>query len=401
MTAAVTKNQDIDDGAALIEAAYALQDEIRNCRAEIEARRRVPDALIEKLKDAGFFRMTMPVDWGGMELDPMTQMKAIEILAEADASVAWCVMIGSDTGYFSAFIDQDVARKMFPDVDMITGSTLTTTGRAEVVDGGYQVSGRMPFSSGCEHSDWFVVGCRVFSAGEPCVLDGGIPVTRQCFVPRRAVRILDTWDSLGLRGSGSHDLEIEGHFVPGAHSFSFQEFKPYRRSPLYVFPMSILLNFSSVPLGIAKSVVDEFSRRSHRPARTTFINGEITPPRDLCDEFFVQDAIGRAAAKLASSRAYLYSTIEGFWQTLKSGAEPRPEQVAHFYLVHTHVFESCKEAVDLVFKTSGGGAVYKRNVVEQKLRDIQTINQHVINSLRSYSVGGRLLLGLPPEEILL
>jgi len=401
MTAAAMRTQQTDDGAALIEAAYALQDEIHSCREEIESRRRVPDSLIGKLKDAGFFRMTMPRDWGGMELDPMTQMRAIEILAEADASVAWCVMIGSDTGYFSAFIDQDVARKMFPDVDMITGSTLTTTGRADIVDGGYQVSGRMPFSSGCEHSEWFVVGCLVYKDGEQCFLDGGMPVTRQCFVPRKAVKILDTWDPLGLRGSGSHDLEIEGHFVPEEQSFSFQDFKPYRMSPLYVFPMSILLNFSSVPLGIAQNVIDEFARHSHRPARMTFINGEMTPPRHLCDEFFVQDAIGRAASKLAAARAYLYSTIEGLWQTLNSGAEPQPEQVAHFYLVHTHVFESCKEAVELVFKTGGGGAVYKRNVVEQKLRDIQTINQHVINSLRSYSVGGRLLLGLPPEEILL
>ncbi|GAB4190398.1 MAG: acyl-CoA dehydrogenase family protein [Wenzhouxiangellaceae bacterium] len=401
MSAAVMRNPETNRGEALIEAALALQDDIRSRRGEIEAQRRVPLDLIEKLKTAGFFRMTMPKDWGGMELDPMTQLRAIEILAEADASVAWCVMIGSDTGYFSAFIDQDVAKAMFPDVDMITGSTLTTTGHAEIVDSGYHVSGRMPFSSGCEHSDWFVVGCLVYRDGEQCFHDSGIPVTRQCFVPRHAVTILDTWDTIGLRGSGSHDLEIAGHFVPEAQSFSFQDFKPYRMSPLYVFPMSILLNFSSVPLGIASSVIDGFAERSHRPARKTMINGQMTPPKNQCDDFFVQDAIGRAAAKLASARAYLYSTIEGFWQTLNSGAEPQPEQAAHFYLVHTHVFESCKEAIELVYKISGGGAVYKKNQIERSLRDIQTINQHVINSLRSYSVGGRLLLGLPAEEILL
>lgn len=401
MTAAIKINQNTNDGEALINAAYALQDEIRSCKADIEAQRRIPDALIAKLKEAGFFRMTMPKDWGGMELDPMTQLRAIEILAEADASVAWCVMIGSDTGYFSAFIDQDVAKKMFHDVDMITGSTLTTIGRAEKIDGGYRVSGRMPFSSGCQHSDWFVVGCLVYENGEQCFLDSGMPVTRQCFVPKHAVKILDTWDPIGLRGSGSHDLEIAGYDVPAEQSFSFQSFRPYRMSPLYVFPMSILLNFSSVPLGIAQTVIREFAEHSHRPARMTFINGKMTPPKNLCDEFFVQDAVGRAAAKLAAARAYLYGTIEGLWKTLNSGSEPQPEQVAHFYLVHTHVFESCKEVVEAIYKISGGGAVYKRNKIEQSLRDIQTINQHVINSLRSYSTGGRLYLGLPPEEILL
>lgn len=401
MTAAIKINQNSDHGDALINAAYALQDEIRSCKTEIEAQRRIPETLITSLKRAGFFRMTMPKDWGGTELDPLTQLRAIEILAEADASVAWCVMIGSDTGYFSAFINQDVAKKMFPDVDMITASTLTTTGRADRINDGYRVSGRMPFSSGCQHSDWFVVGCLVYENGEPCFLNTGMPVTRQCFVPKQAVKILDTWDPIGLRGSGSHDLEIENYWLPEEQSFSFQTLTPYRNSPLYVFPMSILLNFSSVPLGVAQSVLTEFAKHSHRPGRMTFIDGKMTPPKNLCDEFFVQDAVGRAAAKLVSARAYLYSTIQGLWQALNAGRQPGPEEVAHFYLVHTHVFETCKEVVEAIYKISGGGAVYKRNGIEQSLRDIQTINQHVINSLRSYSVGGRLYLGLPPEEILL
>ncbi len=401
MTAAIKINQCTGDGEALINAAYALQEEINTYRDEIETGRRIPAALVNKLKKAGFFRMTMPAEWGGMELDPMTQLHAIEVLAQADASVAWCVMIGSDTGYFSAFIDQEVARKMFPDVDMVTGSTLTTTGRAEKVEGGFQVSGRMPFSSGCQHSDWFVAGCLVYENGRQCFLENGMPVTRQCFIPREAVKILDTWDPIGLRGSGSHDLEIESHFVPREQSFSFQDFRPYRMSPLYVFPMSILLNFSSVPLGIAQAAINEFAKHSHRPGRMTFVGEKMLPPKELCDEFFVQDAVGRAAAKVGAARAWLYSTIEGVWQALTGGDEPTPEQIADFYLVHTHVFESCKEAVELIYKVSGGGAVYKRNKIEQSLRDIQTINQHVINSLRSYSVGGRLYLGLPPEQILL
>ena len=124
-------------------------------------------------------------------------------------------------------------------------------------------------------------------------------------------------------------------------------------------------------------------------------------PGNCAAGFSCRTRSGAPAARLAAARAYLYGEIEGFWQTLSSGAEPTPEQAAHFYLVHAHVFGSRKKAVELVFKTRGGGAVYKRNIVEQKLQDLQTINQHVINSLRCCSAGGRLILGLPSEEILL
>lgn len=401
MTAATKLKQNLSAEDAIIENARALRQEIIDCRQNIESERRIPAALVDKLKAAGFFRMTMPLDWGGLELDPITQLKVLEVLAQADASVAWCVKIGSDTGYFSAFIDQKVARQMFSDLDAVTGSTLTTTGQADKVDGGYRVSGRMPFSSGCQHSDWFVVGCLVYQDGVACVHDNGVPVTRQCFVPANAVQILDTWDTLGLRGSGSHDLEIDDFFVPHEQSFSFQNPHSYRQSPLYVFPMSVLLNFSSVPLGIAQGALDDFAKHAHRPTRMTLIGEELAPRKQLCEEHYVQDAVGRAAAKLGASRAYLYATIGELWTGLTSGQPPGPEQIASFQLVHTQVFESCKEAVELIYKISGGGAVYKRNRIEQRLRDIHTINQHVINSLRSYSSGGRLILGLPPEQIVL
>ncbi len=400
MTAA-TQLKETSAEATLIEAALAMHDTIATWSDAIEQQRRLPQELVSQLKAAGFFRMTMPRAWGGLEVDPITQLQVLEILAEADASVAWCVKIGSDTGYFSAFIDQQVAREMFADPDTITGSTLTTTAQADRVPGGYQVSGRMPFSSGCQHSDWFVLGCLVYDKGVQCFHDNGVPVTRQCFVPARAVKILDTWDTIGLRGSGSHDLEINDWFVPEAQSFSFQDIQCHRPSPLYAFPMSILLNFSSVPLGIARAALNDFAGHAHRPTRMTLVGEELAPLKNLCDEYFVQDTLGRCAAALGASRAYLYTTIDNLWSALCSGQPPTPEQIADFQLMHTQVFESCKDVVERVYKISGGGAVYRRHRIERQLRDMLTVNQHVINSLRSYAAGGRMLLGLPPEQILL
>jgi alkylation response protein AidB-like acyl-CoA dehydrogenase len=390
-----------DDTESILAAAIDLQPRIRAEREQIENERRLPRELVEALKEAGVFRMTMPRDWGGAELDPLSQLRIIEALSLADASVGWCVMIGSDSGYFSGFIDQQVARSMYPDADMITGAALTATGRAVREKNGYRVSGRFPFSSGCHHAAWFVLGCKVYDGDQQQFLPDGTPQTLQCFLPADDVEILDTWFSTGLRGSGSNDLSVEGCFVPDERTFSFQNITPRRTSPLYAFPLNMLLNFSSVPLGAAQCALDAVIAAAERPSRITAINGKVTPLRSLRDEAFVQDAVGRAAAMIGSARAYLYDTIGDVWRALQAGHELSPAQFAGFQLLNTHVYETCADAVQLLYKVRGGTSVYAGNELDRCLRDCVTMNQHVMNSLRSYAMGGRLLLGLPPEFILL
>jgi indole-3-acetate monooxygenase len=131
------------------------------------------------------------------------------------------------------------------------------------------------------------------------------------------------------------------------------------------------------------------------------VGGKAAMTRTLRDEEFVQDAVGRAAAMLGAARAYLFSTIGDIWETLEAGREVSLRQRVDFQLVHTQVFAMCTEAVELIYKARGGSAVYTGNVLDRCLRDIVTMNQHVVNSLRVYATGGRLLLGLPAEELLL
>lgn len=390
-----------NDADSILKAALALQPVIRGMRQRIDKERRLPSGLVEALKEAGVFRMTMPLDWGGAELDPLSQLRIIEALSAADASVGWCAMIGSDSGYFSGFIDQQVARSLYTDIDMITGAALTATGRAAREKDGYRVSGRFPFSSGCHHASWFVLGCKVYDGDRQLLLPNGTPRTLQCFVPADEVVILDTWDSTGLRGSGSNDLAVEGCFVPAERTFSYQDIRPYREGALYRFPLNILLNFTSVPLGAAQCALDAVIAAGERPSRITAIDGKITPPRTLRDEAFVQDAVGRASAMIGSMRAWLYNSIGDLWEALRSGRGLTPAQFAEFQMLNTHVYQTCTEAVQLLYKVRGGSSVYAGGDLDRCLRDCVTMNQHVMNSLRSYAMGGRLLLGLPPEQILL
>ena len=195
-----------NDAASILSAATALTPMIHACREDMEHERRLPLHLVDALKKAGVFRMTMPRDWGGAELDPLSQLRIIEALSAADASVGWCVMIGCDSGYFSGFLNQQVAREMYPDLDAVTGSALTLTGRAVRVEGGYRVSGRWPFSSGCQHSAWLVGGCLVYDGEQPRLRLNGVPETRQCYLPAETVSILDTWYTTGCAAAAAMTL---------------------------------------------------------------------------------------------------------------------------------------------------------------------------------------------------
>jgi hypothetical protein len=146
-------------------------------------------------------------------------------------------MIGCDSGYLSAFLDQNVARAMYPDIWVATGAAATPTGKASRVPGGYRVEGRFPFVSGCHHSEWVWLGCIVHEGDAPRADAKGVPETRQCFLRVSQCEILDTWYTMGLRGTGSNDILVRNVFVPEEQTFSFQDPALVKRpGPLHAFP---------------------------------------------------------------------------------------------------------------------------------------------------------------------
>ena len=170
------------DDHPILHAAIAFAPQIRAAAEEIERARRLPKSIVDALKEAGIFGMPMPRVWGGPELDPLTQFRVLETLAMADGSVGWCAMINCDGAYITAFLDQDVGRAMYPDLQLGTAAAATPTGQAVRVPDGYRVSGRFPFASGCQHCEWVWLGCVVTEGGTAVVDANGVPETRQCIV---------------------------------------------------------------------------------------------------------------------------------------------------------------------------------------------------------------------------
>jgi alkylation response protein AidB-like acyl-CoA dehydrogenase len=234
--------------------------------------------------------------------------------------------------------------------------------------------------------------------GAPLTDGNGVPRSRQCLLRREQCEILDTWHTTGLRGTGSNDVAVRDEFVAEEHGFSFQDPKIVKRSgPLYAFPFMFVAKGSAPALGIARHAIDAFvESAAGKPARRYMRGERIEPPKLIRDDVYVQEAIGRAETLLAAARGYFFDVMGGLWATILDERQPDDRQLALFTSAYAHVVGACLEAVQLVYKAAGGTAVYQRGPLDRCLRDIVTMNQHVIGSLRSYEMAGRLLLGLEP-----
>ncbi len=136
------------DATRILEATKALASQIRDAADTIEAERCLSPAVVRAMQEAGVFRLAIPRVYGGLELDPLTQVRVVEELSSMDGSVGWCAMIGIAGGYASACLDPPVAQRLFGNSDAVLAGQVMPVGRAELVDGGYRVSGRWRFGSG-------------------------------------------------------------------------------------------------------------------------------------------------------------------------------------------------------------------------------------------------------------
>lgn len=373
--------------ADIVNNVRIVADGLSTRSAEIEQSRRLPADIVDQLRAAGVFRMAMPEAWGGPEMTPRQMCDVVEILARGDASVGWCAGIGADSGIYSAYLDDTVARSLYPTLDLVTAGWIFPAGQAHQTDEGYRVSGRWSFGSGITYADLVVCGCTQFAGGAPVLTETGAPSWRIAIVPADKVQVIDTWHTTGLLGTGSHDYEIDSVMVPAAHTFSFFR-GPRRPGLLYQQVRHFLDKLPGVPLGIAQAALD-FSRSFLREKlETPSMRAAATVPR-------VQGNLAHAEALTGAARAYVHRTLADEWAALEEGREPERGTVA---LARQFAFQSCREAVQLLYDTVGATAVYtERTPLDRHLRDLLTASQHVSAQERMREWVGELRLGGQPS----
>lgn len=356
--------------------ARALAPEIASRAAEIASLRQLPRDLVDELKSAGCFRVMFPKAWGGPEMPLPMQVEMIETLAQADTAVAWCVKIGSDSGLFAAWLEEGAARDLYPDIDFVTAGQAPPNGRALRVEGGYRVTGRWGFGSGCTHADVMVGGC-VVTDGQAAGAEGSVFGTVEVIhilAPAAGWQIEDTWFAHGLAGSGSHHYSVKDLFVPSSHVLDLMKASG-RDEPLYRLPItaSVSIPMAGVPLGLARRAIDELCALAGQKVVA------IPPPPVLLKNLpRVRLAVARAESLLGAARAYVYATVERLWEEVESRGEASMKARRDVGLARIHAHRMACEVAQLMFDTAGPAAVYATSPLDRLLRDADTINQHLL-----------------------
>ena len=358
----------------------------------IERDRSLPGGLLGELVDGGLMNMCLPASLGGMEAEPADMIEAIAELARADGASAWCAMIASTSSLLGAYLPAERGAQIYEGGRCVTGGVFAPWGRAERRADGFLVSGRWSFVSGVQHCDWVMGGCVVHDGEQPELLEGGGPDVRLMLMPRESVEVIDTWSVSGLRGTGSHDMEVRDELVPLELGVSLFTDRPVVDRPLYAFPLFGLLavGIAAVALGIARGAIDDLVELA--AGKTPAASSKTLAQRPV-----LQAEVARAEANLRAARALMLEAARDAMEAAEAGgAMPVAERLA-LRLAATHTTETAAAAVTAMYHAGGGSSIYDSSRLQRRLRDIHVATQHMMIAPPTWELSGRLLLGLATD----
>jgi alkylation response protein AidB-like acyl-CoA dehydrogenase len=379
----------------VLEAARQLAPMVRENAEQIDAARELPKPVFHALADAGLYLMAVPRAVGGLEVDFPTYVQVIEELAKADASTAWTVSQGANWSTYSARMTREAAREIWIDTPRsVVSNTPAPTAKAVVVPGGFRVTGRQPFSTGCKHASWVAAHAQVIENGEVRQRNGK-PEVRYCLVPVAQVELLDTWHTKGMRGTGTHTFEVRDVFVPEERTVFPHGAPLVSPGPRYKIP--ITLGFAAgdgmVALGLARSFINGFFEVAGSKA-----------PRNLQgllrDQSISQVAVGQAEAAVRSGRAFLMAAARDIWKEATSSDAPTVSLDArtNLRLAATHAIRLAAGIVDSLYTACGATVVFDGHPLHRLFHDMHVITQHSQGRLAHYEIVGKHSLGLQIDE---
>ncbi len=350
-----------------------------------ERERGLAPEVVDALRAGDLFRLCVPKALGGAEAPPLALLEAVETLAQADASSGWCLAVTATSGLVAAYLEEDAAREVYGTAGVAVGGVFAPRGRAVAVAGDLEVSGRWSFASGSTFCDWLMGGCVTEREGEG-------PELRLVLFPRADVEIVDTWTVSGLRGTGSHDIAVDGLRVPAARSAAVIGVSPRVAGALYAFPLFGLLAaaIAGVTLGIARGAMTDLLE----------LAGAKTPEgsrRRLAERSTVQSEVARAEAALRAARGLLVDALERGYARAQEGAGIDTDQRLSVRLAATHATRSAASVVDACYELGGGSSIYATSPLQRRFRDVHAATQHMLVAPATFELAGRLLLGLPTD----
>jgi alkylation response protein AidB-like acyl-CoA dehydrogenase len=380
---------------ALVGAAQLLGPLLRENAEAGEHARQLPDSTAHALTEAGFFALCRPQELGGLEAEPPTVLAVVEELARHDASAAWCALNCGIAGVLQSFLGEDAAIEVGSGPNTVVNGVIAPSGRAVRTDGGYRVTGRWSFVSNCHRCDWIAPSSIVFQGDTMSAGPDG-PEIVMTWLEASDYRIIDTWDTAGLRATGSHDVEVAEVFVPEHRIIPVPLPDPVLDGPLFRFPVVGLwsVGLAAAALGIARAAIDEV--RALATTKTPFgmmstLSTRTTAQLDVCE----------ALALVGSARALLVEETTSLWATVRQGAPVTPEQRGLLRIAATHATAASARAVDRMYTTAGGTALFAASPLQRCLRDVHAITQHHFVAPPTLEMVGKILLGVESDGFML
>jgi indole-3-acetate monooxygenase len=386
------------DAQPVVQAAAALQPELRQYREELEREQRLPPALVARLREAGFYRMLLPRSLGGLQADPLTYLRVVELMAEGVGSVGWNIANNSIGQLVTLGLPDDGVEELHGNGPaIVAGTAVAGGGEAVPVAGGYRVTGRWPFGTGCQEAAWMLGSFQIIDNGQPRTRPDGTPLHWRGIFPRAEAEIVPgSWDVAGLRGTGSFDWAVSDVFLPERRVMphtGIQLDNQWNRWPgvTYALPAVCWVgpHHSAVITGIALAGIE---------ALIDLAGGKTPRGRTglLRDNPQVQDAVGRADAMLNAGRAGRSATIAQLWNIVAAGGTTTLEQRARCRLAAIHAADSARQAMDLMYRHGGSTSFRRQSRLAECWRDLHTVGQTVTVAPEWYPIGGRVYLGMDP-----
>jgi indole-3-acetate monooxygenase len=378
--------------------AKSVVELLRSSAARIEAGRALPSDVVAALHEARLFRLLLPRSLGGDELHLRTLAETIEVIASVDASTAWCLGQGAGCAMSAAFLKPEVARRLFGPRDAVLAWGAGIAGKAIATDGGYRVTGKWMFASGCANATLLGGHSYVFEKdGTPRMRADGRQVDRSALFTLSKANIHDMWHTLGLRGTASYTYEVNDLFVPEDETIDREEpSERVEQGTLFLFPatQAYAAAFSSLMVGIATSLV-----RDLKALATT--KTPRAAPSTLKESPVFQMQLAVLEARLRACRAYLHATLDEIWAKVEATRNPTIETAADLKLATTYVINQGAEIATEAYRAAGATAIFPSHPFERRLRDALSASQQVQGRPSNFTTIGRVMLGLPPDTPLL
>jgi indole-3-acetate monooxygenase len=374
-----------------VAAARGLAQLVNDHREALSKGPDLPSALADGLIQAGLTQLWLPHVFGGQETAPLDFIRTIEALARLDGAVAWCAMISSSASRFAGLVAEEPMRELLASATMNAFSGSAQPGGTITRDGdGWRISGSWRLASFSRHSTLSGVVCVEQENGAPRMDARGGKVVRAALLPSSKVRVVDNWNSGGLRSTGSHDITCNGVRVPDEYTTTMD--MPQRQpGPLYNLPMSSAgtIALVGVPLGIAAASIDALIALSE----TKVPQFSVAPLRE---QEHVQLEVAWAKTRLLAARAFVFETVSDLWDSVSSGQPASVEQQTLLRMACWNAGEAGKEVVSRMYSAAGSNALREEATFAAQLRDINAACLHVGFSRRLMVPSGRLFLGLEP-----